>query len=123
MYLVLYWPLLTMLFLVCRPAETVMSDSNLAWAVTQALLFSREQNQQSHDLKEWFTLRSVNKAFKDAAGERPLTLHIPQQLSQEGRWCMERTKLSIAELHSRPGDALVTRALLSKQFRSVSGIL
>ncbi len=93
-----------------------MSDSNLAWAVTQALLLSREQSQQSHDVKEWFILRSVNKAFKDAAGEQPLTLHLPQ-LSREGRLCMQQTKLSIAELHSWPGDALVAHALLSEQFR------
>ena len=51
---------------------------------------------------------------------QPLTVHLPQHLSKEGRWCLQQTKLPIAELYCCPGDGLVTFALLSEQFRCVS---
>ena len=96
-----------------------MSDSNLAWAITQTLLSRRSQHLQSYDVKDWHALRRVNAAFKDAVEGQPLTVHLPQQLSKEGRWCLQQTKLHIAELYCCAGDAFITLALLSEQFRSV----
>ena len=97
-----------------------MSDSNLAWAITQTLLSTRSQQLQSYDLKEWCTLRSVNAAFRDAVQGQLLTVHLPQQLSQEGMLRLQQTRLSIAELFCFPGDAQVASVLLSEQFRSGS---
>lgn len=118
----LHQPLLITLRLSCRPAEAVMSDTNLAWAITQTLL-SSGQNMRSYDVKEWYALSSVNRAFRDAVEGQPLTVHLPQQLSKEQRWCLQQTKLSITELHCWPGDALVTLILLSEQFRLVLNTL
>ena len=103
----------------CRPAEAVMSDSNLAWAITQTLLSRRRTKLQSYDVKEWHALRSINSAFRDAVEGQPLTVHLPEQLTQEGMMCLQQTKLPIAELYCCPGDPLVIHALLSEQFRLV----
>lgn len=103
----------------CRPAEAVMSDSNLAWLITQSLLSKRSQHLQSYDVQEWAALRSINAAFRNALEGQPLTVHLPEQLGEEGRMCLQQTKLPIAELYCGPGDELVIQALLSEQYRYI----
>lgn len=101
-----------------RPAEAVLSDSNLVWAITQTLLSRRSKTLQSYDLKEWHALRSINAAFRDAVEGQPLTVHLSQQLDEQGKLCLQQTRLPIAELYCCAGDQLVIQALLSRPFRS-----
>ena len=101
-----------------RPAEAVLSDSNLVWAITQTLLSRRSKTLQSFDLKEWHALRSINAAFRDAVEGQPLTVHLSQQLDEQGKLCLQQTKLPIAELYCCAGDQLVIQALLSRPYRS-----
>ena len=103
----------------CRPSEAVLSDSNLAWAITQTLILKRSQDLHSYDFKEWEVLRNVNAAFRDAVESQPLTVHLPGQLDEEGEMCLQQTKLPIAELYCAPGDKRVIHALLREQFRCV----
>ena len=103
----------------CRPSEAVLSDSNLAWAITQTLILKRSQDLHSYDFKEWEALRNVNAAFREAVECQPLTVHLPGQLDEEGKLCLQQTKLPIAELYCVPGDKRVIHALLSERFRCV----
>ena len=103
----------------CRPSEAVLSDSNLAWAITQTLILKRSQDLHSYDFKEWEVLRNVNAAFREAVEGQPLTVHLPRQLDEEGKVCLQQTKLPIAELYCVPGDERVIDALLSGEFRYV----
>lgn len=96
----------------------MLSDSNLVWAITQTLLSRRSKTLQSYDLKEWHALRSINAAFRDAVEGQPLTVHLSQQLDEQGKLCLQQTKLPIAELYCCAGDQLVIQALLSRPFRS-----
>ena len=105
----------------CRPSEAVLSDTNLAWAITQTLILKRSQHLHSYDFKEWEILRNVNAAFREAVEYQPLTVHLPGQLDEEGKLCLQQTKLPIAELYCVPGDKSVIHALLSEQFRYVMG--
>ncbi|BDA48664.1 hypothetical protein COCOBI_12-3450 [Coccomyxa sp. Obi] len=94
--------------------DHVLADSNLVWQVTKAL----QAHTSVWDFHEWYSLSTVNKAFRSALDGQPIALKLGRQVREQEREVMEHSKLHIVHLELHPQDERVSSILLSPAFRS-----
>ncbi|KAK9831519.1 hypothetical protein WJX81_005027 [Elliptochloris bilobata] len=103
-----------------QTAERVLSDADLAWAITRAML--AQPNPRAAPgcwpLAEWAALSGLNAAFRAAMAPQPVCVRLRPGWQKRVRGgALARLRPRLAALDLPPGDEAATEAVLAPAFR------